>query len=274
MKKQRKVLPKRLVVWAAKGMFKSAKKLAEALKPDTNKRVLILRPGNIKYKQRKEDLNINWGCGNNLLPMPILNRPSAVRDAINKLETFKLLQDKVNIPEWTTDPAIANNWNTSFIGRQTLTGFGGKGILFFDPKYPFAEGGLYPAPENIENRDACPLYVQYKKKKKEFRVHVFGNEVIDVTQKKKRTDFDGEINTKIRNYGNGWVYCREGIEIPDDLFDQAKKAIEAVGLDFGAVDIIWNEKENKSYVLEINTAPGLEGTTIESYKNAILNEIK
>ena len=47
----------------------------------------------------------------------------------------------------------------------------------------------------------------------------------------------------------------------------------AVGLKIGAVDIIWNELENKCYVLEINTAPGLEGTTLVKYTEAILKEI-
>jgi D-alanine-D-alanine ligase-like ATP-grasp enzyme len=36
-------------------------------------------------------------------------------------------------------------------------------------------------------------------------------------------------------------------------------------LDFGAVDVIWNEKEDKYYVLEVNTACGLEGTTLDKY---------
>jgi glutathione synthase/RimK-type ligase-like ATP-grasp enzyme len=39
----------------------------------------------------------------------------------------------------------------------------------------------------------------------------------------------------------------------------------ASGLDFGAVDVIWNERQQRAYVLEINSAPGLEGTTIDDY---------
>ena len=47
----------------------------------------------------------------------------------------------------------------------------------------------------------------------------------------------------------------------------------AIDLQFGAVDIIWNEKENKCYVLEINTAPGLVGTTLTKYTEAFTKEI-
>ena len=53
---------------------------------------------------------------------------------------------------------------------------------------------------------------------------------------------------------------------PDPVRDTiAVNAVKALGLDFGAVDIIYNEKENQYYVLEVNTAPGLEGTTLIKY---------
>jgi len=36
-------------------------------------------------------------------------------------------------------------------------------------------------------------------------------------------------------------------------------------LDFGAVDVVFNSKEKLAYVLEINTAPGLTGSTLDGY---------
>jgi D-alanine-D-alanine ligase-like ATP-grasp enzyme len=39
-------------------------------------------------------------------------------------------------------------------------------------------------------------------------------------------------------------------------------------LDFGAIDIIYNESRDQAYVLEVNTAPGLTGQTIQSYADA------
>ena len=90
------------------------------------------------------------------------------------------------------------------------------------------------------------LYVKYIKKKAEYRIHVFNGKIIDIQQKRKRHEAI-EINFQIRSHNNGWV----------------------LGLDFGAVDIIWNEKQQQGYVLEVNTAPGLEGETIINYANAI-----
>lgn len=260
---KKKVIKKqqRLILWAAKGMFKSARKLADAIKPETDRKVLIVRSNSLRFKPKEADIIFNWGNSNypdwskNFIP---LNTPYKVAKAVNKLHTFKALQGKCNIPEWTTHKGKVTKEGL-WVARTKLTGFGGEGIILFDPKE--------------ELPPDAPLYVQYKKKKKEFRVHVFKGEVIDVTQKKKRKDFDGEINTKIRNYGNGWVYCREDIVEPEDLRAQAILAVNTLGLDFGAVDCIFNEKEQKTYILECNTAPGLEGTTIEAYKNAILKEL-
>jgi D-alanine-D-alanine ligase-like ATP-grasp enzyme len=42
-------------------------------------------------------------------------------------------------------------------------------------------------------------------------------------------------------------------------------AIKSLGLDFGAIDMIYNERRNQYYVLEVNTACGLTGTTLDKY---------
>lgn len=269
-KRKQKPANKRLIIWAAKSMFKSAYKLATALKPETDRKVLIIRSDSPRFKPRNKDVIVNWGNSylaewDEFIYTAPMNDCQYVQTAVNKLETFQALQDKCNIPTWTTDWETAYGWwqeRKPIVARHTLTGFGGDGIVLYTED-----------DDQFDEARFAKLYVQYKKKKKEFRVHVFKGEIIDVTQKKKRKDFEGEVNTKIRNYGNGWVYCREDIVEPNDLREQAIRAVQSLGLDFGAVDAIYNEKENKSYVLEVNTAPGLEGTTIEAYKNAILKSI-
>ncbi len=71
--------------------------------------------------------------------------------------------------------------------------------------------------------------------------------------------------------GKEFVFARGGVEAPEDVKTQAIEAIRALGLAFGAVDVIWNEKQQKAYVLEVNTAPGLCGQTLEDYANAMQN---
>ena len=44
--------------------------------------------------------------------------------------------------------------------------------------------------------------------------------------------------------------------------------MRALGLDFGAVDIVIN-RDNQPVILEVNAAPGIQGTTLENYKKAV-----
>lgn len=164
----------------------------------------------------------------------------------------------VNIPEWTTNKQEAVAWNTTFLARTKLNGHSGQGIFVCEP--------------NDEVLPHAPLYVKYKKKRHEYRVHVFNGQVIDVTQKKRKKGFEG-VDNKIRNHKNGWIYARDDVTEPNDLRTQALNTINAVGLKFGAVDLIWNEKENKCYVLEVNTAPGLYETTLRKYAEAFVKDI-
>lgn len=54
---------------------------------------------------------------------------------------------------------------------------------------------------------------------------------------------------------------------------EAIKAVNALGLDFGAVDIVTEKNTGIPYVLEVNTAPGNEGTTTQKYVDSIIEYI-
>jgi D-alanine-D-alanine ligase-like ATP-grasp enzyme len=112
----------------------------------------------------------------------------------------------------------------------------------------------------------------YVKKLTEYRIHVGINQAypmgyIIAAQKKlkRRSVPNAEINYQIRNHKNGWVFTRENVHPPLEVIEEAKKAVKALGLDFGAVDVGWNEREEKATVYEVNTACGMEGTTLDDY---------
>jgi hypothetical protein len=150
--------------------------------------------------------------------------------------------------EWLND-------NRTVVARQVLTGYGGAGIVVVPPGQE-----LPPA----------PLYTKYVSKMSEFRVHCVGDEIIDVQRKAARRDVPPDrINWQVRNHGNGFIYVRGDVKAPRDVLDQALAAFRHTRLDFGAVDVLWNQKGQKAYVLEINTAPGLEGQTLTNYSNAL-----
>ena len=238
----------------------SAKALRDGLSPHLGYRVKLVKP-NGRFNPRRTDRVINWGMStlpNWEMDMRDLNQCKAILKASDKRATFKLLTDAgVTTPEWTFSIETARSWNTTVLCRTIINGHSGAGIVMADK------------PDDIV---PAPLYVKYKKKKEEYRIHVYNGKVIDTQIKRKRDGFKENTNfsSKIRNHHTGWVYCRTNIVecgLRDNL---AVQAVKALGLDFGAVDMIYNEREDKYYVLEINTAPGLDGTTIDKYVEAIV----
>lgn len=222
-----------------------------------------------KWKPKPNDLIINWGSSKipelwkSLShienPDMWLNFPGNVKISCDKLMTLIGLDwNGVNHPAYTTEKSQVEQWleeGFTVIARTLLKSHSGKGIVIMT--------------KGDEVVDA-PLYTIYEKKKHEYRVHVFDGKVIDVQQKKKRKDYDNH-NTLIRNHSNGWVYCRDDIDVPEKVLAQGVKAVNAVGLNFGAVDIGYNEYYDRAVVYEVNSAPGLYGSTVFSYKNAIMN---
>lgn len=223
------------------------------------------------YRPNAGSIIVNWGNSNppetwNNGLGTVLNHWDRVAVATNKLRCFQKLAeggtDGFSIPRFTSDRAVASNWITgdrvTVVARTVLNGHSGAGIVLADKETELVQ---------------APLYVEYIKKKKEFRVHVCLGKVIDIQEKRLRKDFEGEKNSKIRNHGNGWIYAREQIEEPKNLRTSAVAVIAKLGLDFGAVDIIYNEKQDCCYVLEVNTAPGLEGSTVDSYAQSFKEKL-
>lgn len=200
-------------------------------------------------------LNINWGS-KRVGDGPWLNAPKFCANARDKRKAFELwsLNGVPCVPH-TKTKAVAESWLKAgkTVFARTAGGQAGSGIQVIEP------GDRLPEAQ---------LYTQYVKKRKEFRVHVFRDQVLTVLEKRKKRGV--EADPLIRSHHRGWVFCQQDIVEPDGLRVLAVDAIRTLGLDFGGVDIIWNEFKNQCYVLEVNTAPGLEGKTLELYTDALL----
>jgi len=248
---------------------KGATLLAEGLRMEGEKCFKVFP--NRAYIPRPLHTIINWGSGDapnwDVGDATMLNHPYYVRGASNKLTAFQMMKEAgVSIPEFTTDSDVARGWvrnDEKVVSRYKLQGHSGDGIEI---------SGDY---DTFIHRPRPPLYVKYIKKQDEYRVHVFNGNVIDIQQKRKKREIDNEeVDYKVRSHDNGWVFCRDNLNPPPSISSDATSAMAALGLDFGAVDIIWNNHQQKSYVLEVNTAPGLEGTTLTKYVNAIKQSIR
>ena len=246
----------RFKVFPYKMASASSKALANALN------VKRVRP---TYDARRRDVIINWG---NSRPSAILhaehdlNKHSAISIACNKLKTFNKLNGLgfEYIPDYTIHKEEATDWlqmGDKVYCRTTLTGHSGSGIIIASTRDELVD---------------APLYTQATKHKYEFRVHVFKGEVIDVQQKKKRLGYES-ASSGIRNHANGFIYARADISIPECILSASINAVATLGLDFGAVDIGYRERDNKAFLFEVNTAPGLVGTTLDKYVQAFTKHI-
>lgn len=229
-----------------------------------------IRVRNSSYRGRQSDLIINWGTSSRRTISPqinIFNNPSAVRTASLKTDTFIKLSEcglGSNIPFFTSNKEEAARYIEEEGGiiyaRTLINASRGRGIVICNSVEELVDANLYTGKVDVD---------------REIRVHVFNGNVIDYAQKKRmnseRLEEEGiTLSEDVRSHGNGWIFAREGIEIPDIAKEVSKRAINILGLDFGAVDIAIN-RQGCPIILEINTAPGLQGTTLERYTEAILS---
>ena len=191
-----------------------------------------------------------------------LNSFDSVRIARDKLATFQRLRTGggVNIPQFWTDKDAADSdrGDAIILERHSLTGQSGSGIV---------------VKRQGEALASAPLYVKYIRKEEEYRVHVFNGQAIAFQQKRRESNAEQDQDQRlIRNRDNGWVFCIQDIaeDRKQAIGEQAVGACRALGLDFGAVDIVVSRRDSVPYVLEINTRPGLSSpTVIDAYVNAI-----
>ena len=201
----------------------------------------------------------------------VLNHPNCVKLSSNKLKAFEAAEEwyrGIPIVKFTTDREVASGWiendKKKVVCRTLLSSTNGKGIVIA---------------ETVDQLVNAPLYTEYFPKKWEIRVHIFSypfcNKLI-CTQQKRRLTSDNlasrgleERNKFIRNLDNGYIYSdnidEELTEHLDEISYSCMDFVSAIGLNFGAVDVVINK--NLEYrILEVNSAPGLEGRRVELYR--------
>lgn len=199
---------------------------------------------------------------------------------VNKKSFFEV--EFANTPTYFTSRADAeeylartpDNGRYKLVERHNLTGHSGDGIRL-------VKAGQALSPQ-------CRLWTVYVPKKYEFRVHFFKpTNALFFQQKKRRLDADNADRDiidptprfeayAVRNHAAGWVYCTENSEVPNVVRTVAESFVRDPRntLDYGAIDIIYNEQNNAAFILEVNTAPGIEGRTVTWYAEQIKRAIR
>lgn len=239
--------------------YRQGSRSARALADSLDGRVLRLQGST--FRPRRDDVVINWGSttrpdsldtGTFYLHCSLFNEPQDIVQASNKLNFFRAMPEEIIPRFWTRRQDIPED-AYPIVCRTVLAGHSGAGIVVAN------------TPMDVVD---APLYVQYIKKESEFRIHVGkrnGDCVIISEQKKARRHDVEEVNWQIRNHANGFVFQRHDITVPECVREVSRQAMRSLEIDFGAVDVIYNRHQNRAYVLEVNTAPGLEGQTVTDY---------
>jgi len=241
------------------------------------------------FHPRREDKILNWGSSSVprttigafiTHPLTWINKPGNVYNAVNKIETFRILKEaEIRTPAWTTDENEALVWlldeERSVVCRSIVNGHRAEGLDIINP-------GDYDEGEGLPYLPPCPLYTKYIKKEHEYRLHVMrvpsnysiywmDEDLYTViyTQKKlrRRATPDSEVNWQVRNHANGFIYAMVDpllMSRDNGAPKMACDAVKALGLDFGAVDMVQTHS-GKFFVLEINSAPMLVNRSLDIY---------
>jgi hypothetical protein len=249
---------------------------ARLLSQQLHARRLIANPKH-KLRSTAGSLVINYGTSHNPNftlghKSVVLNKPETISNAISKVKSHDILR-KAGVPtlEQTTVRSEASKWVQDGCGvlcrRDGLSG--GKGIVF--------------VPKGSGDCPVADFYTKYFPKTHEFRAHVVSGRLIDLTQKRlkngmAKTQDTDSVKRIVRSLENGWIHAHEfhvDSSLKKTIEQAAVAAIQALGLDFGAVDLLYRDtpsKDKKAPVLvvcEVNTAPGLGNeVTLKAYVEA------
>ncbi len=205
----------------------------------------------------KAGVATSWGC--RTAPpwadrMKWINHPSGVRHVSDKLAWSQLGLG----PESTTSIVTAKQWASEVgekvVCRTVLNGRSGEGIVIA---------------RNAEQVVDAPLYTQYFKKDREYRV-VFSPVTGVVYKASKRLRPNTELERDallVRTLANGFTYQVEHELLPLAVCCVIRvvgaQLSEQCGLNLLAYDVAYNSGEDRAVVIEANTAWGMNEYSAE-----------
>lgn len=222
----------------------------------------------VKFKRhagRGDNIIVNWGAtiGNGLTEKlfaranaRIINHPDALRANKDKLGSLKKMAagGASVVPHWAIDNVPAGEYP---VIARTANHFGGSGFWKCENEEQLAEAKRHGA------NHATKLIV----KAGEYRVHILLDKAVRIVRKVKARE---DVDDLCRSHQNGWKFKKVADEnVPQGIVAMAVKAVDANDMQLGAVDIVVQKRTNKMFVLEVNSVPGLEGSSLEAWTNAI-----
>lgn len=272
----------------------------------------LLKVGSGKDFPKDKDLVIGWGCKlqkDYKFPSvkKMLNHPNKIRTNRNKFDALTAMRKK-DVP--VADFALVNKATPlvtksgyPLIGRRNYHQ-GGKHFWLImndaDLKAAINDGCQY-VQSYINIQDEYRAHVAFgeviyvarkvtqndpgkawKKQRIEKIEQKFGIEFDKLPKEQKKLLGDAiDLLSKehttpdriVRSNKRGWKF--QGIaptNVKKAVRDTALAALKAIELDFGAVDLVL-DLDGKPFILEVNSAPGLDGTALEKWTDALRAKI-
>jgi glutathione synthase/RimK-type ligase-like ATP-grasp enzyme len=194
---------------------------------------------------------IRWGSAIEHRAETLLNPREAILRSSNKLVALRKMKEAgVRVPDVLLVPNyLAERPNGVWLGRK-CHGMQGRDIQVFTPERPGELRGI-------------DFFSRYIPNRREYRLHVFRDKVIRV-QGKYLDHPEQHTNQYIKNHEQGFRFRAPRNQLRPERTEMAIKAVQAVGLDFGAVDVLIGE-DGLTYVLEVNSAPACSPRTAACY---------
>lgn len=204
----------------------------------------------------RKDWLIRWGNRGGAGWRPrngVINSQHALQNNTDKLEAHRQLSEAgVPVPDWATSrEEFREELDYPVLGRQREHARGEDINLILQWRDDYFTDNEW--------------FVDYVPTDREYRMHVVDGEVVCTHEKRKQSDAPN--HPYIRNSETGYIFMEPREQPPTEQL--AIDAVGALGLDFGAVDIIREEETNDFYVLEVNSAPSLDEANLERYGQAL-----
>lgn len=288
-------------IWFSGATDVTGKKLAKELKIDG---------GRDKPKGKK--IVIGWGAKTNddvnfTVGVETLNHPNNIRSNRNKLATLEALKNSnVAVALFVQANKVMNSLDTKGSGIELP--------LIGRTKYHQGGKGFWTCLTKTHVRDAIDGGVGYFQNYidivDEYRLHIFNGKLLFAQKKVKRNnmeeafveqqgqkinDYADKAKTKldkktldyalkkiakdhqkadmiVRSNKRGWKFSHIK-QVNPALLNTATASLTAVGMDFGAVDCCIDSNGNP-WIIEINSGPGLDGSSLKAYVGAFENTLK
>lgn len=292
-------------IWFSGATDITGRALAEQLNlTGTKTRPRNLRAGDIIVgwgAKTNENVNIN----NNIT---VLNHPNAIRKNRNKLEALKLMKAErdlqSNVANFCTAGEVLRDLDRGDLSlplvARTKFHQGGKGFWLC----------LTKSHVQAAINDGAEYFQTYIDVITEYRLHVAFGSVIYAVKKVENATQEGWKNQRrekiedynqknnwglddatvnhvldilvkevilpdriVRSNKRGWKFSNVRLQnVSQALKNAAVKSVEAIGLQFGAVDCALDANDHP-FIIEVNSGPGLQGTALEKYVEAFRNKL-